>query len=125
MQLRSRGATVRLLVGLHPSSTLMTDQPVTTIRTLMRAMLGGVVLYSLVIQISGCSSGSDVDAAARDRCEAKWGVGNCVERNAKWVPLASATSTTAVEPSGVSGVTLPDPCEARLRDARIGNSAQV
>jgi hypothetical protein len=53
------------------------------------------LLAGMLVLISACSTGSKLDTAARDRCEAKWGVGNCVERNEQWVPLAAATSTTA------------------------------
>jgi hypothetical protein len=53
------------------------------------------LLAGMFVLIPACSTGSKLDTAARDRCEAKWGVGNCVERNEKWVPLAAATSTTA------------------------------
>lgn len=74
------------------SSSLMTRRrsaaPPWTLRLV--ALAGG-----LVTLLSACSFGLRVDTAARDRCESKWGVGNCVERNGTWVPLASATSTTS------------------------------
>lgn len=59
--------------------------------TLFRATAWAV----MAVLVTGCSAGSTVDTAARDRCESKWGVGNCVERSEKWVPLAAVTSTTS------------------------------
>lgn len=48
---------------------------------------------AFVAGLVGCTS-DGVDEAARDECEDEYGVGNCVEREGAWVPLASATSTT-------------------------------
>ncbi len=74
-----------------------------------QATVGQRLLVALLVLIAGCSSGSKVDTAARDRCEAKWGVGNCVERDQKWVPLAAAISTasTATAPPTTAQPTAP------------------
>src|SRR5690606_25361127 len=61
-------------------------------------------LAGLFLVLSACSSGTEVDTAARDRCEGKWGVGNCVERNGAWVPLAAATTATTTAPSTTTAV---------------------
>jgi hypothetical protein len=58
-----------------------------------------VLSGALAIMAAACSSDAGLDTAARDRCEERWGVGNCVERDDKWVPLAAATSTTTTAAS--------------------------
>lgn len=63
-------------------------------RGVVRAAAGAAVLLMALV-LSGCNRGDKVDAAARDRCEAEYGVGECVERNGDWVPLARATTTTS------------------------------
>lgn len=78
----------------------------------------------LIAVASGCSTSPRVDTAGRDRCEAKWGVGNCVERSDKWVPLAkaitttTAPSTTTAAPTTTTEVTTtvtdPDPAVRNL-----------
>ncbi|HTK17787.1 MAG TPA: hypothetical protein VL769_15450 [Acidimicrobiia bacterium] len=57
-------------------------------------MRGYSVVLSLVgigaLMFPACSSSTNT--AARDRCEAQYGVGNCVSRQGKFVPLTT-TST--------------------------------
>lgn len=60
-----------------------------TCRTIAAVLASVVAIVTL-----GSCSGSGGGNADRDRCEEKWGVGNCVERTKGWVPLASATSTS-------------------------------
>jgi hypothetical protein len=88
-----------------------------------RQAIVGRVLIGLLVLIAGCSSGSKVDTAARNRCEAKWGVGNCVERSTKWVPLAAATTTipataapttTAAPPTAAPTTLAPPPTTVPL-----------
>ena len=52
------------------------------------------VLVLMVLLIGACGD-DGVDVEARDRCEADAGVGNCVERDGKWVPLGSQGGTTS------------------------------
>jgi hypothetical protein len=56
--------------------------------------------------------GSSTDTAARDRCEAQYGVGNCVSRHGKFVPLG--TRSIASSPA--------DTCQA-MGDASKAASA--
>lgn len=59
-------------------------------------------LVAVALGVTACGSGDKVDEAARDRCEAEYGVGECVERNERWVPLARATSTSTISTSRTS-----------------------
>ena len=51
-----------------------------------------VVLISVAL-LSACGSSSG-DTAARDRCEALAGVGRCLQRSGRWVPIGSINGTT-------------------------------
>jgi hypothetical protein len=56
---------------------------------------GTALLVLVLAPVAACGG---EDTAARDKCEAAAGVGNCVEREGEWVPLGSkggTTSTTA------------------------------
>lgn len=58
-----------------------------------------IAVLGVVSVAAECNSGG-ANTVARDRCEARYGVGECVSRHGKWVPLASATvpvrTTTSV-----------------------------
>ena len=56
------------------------------------------VLPAFALAILTACAGTNHHLALRDACEKQYGVGNCVERDASWVPLASAT-TTSTEPT--------------------------
>ena len=64
-------------------------------------------LVAVVLGVDACGSGDKVDEAARDRCEAEYGIGECVERNGRWVPLARATSTSTTTVSTTSTTAAP------------------
>lgn len=60
------------------------------------------LVVTLALGVGACGSDDTVDEAARDRCEAQYGVGECVERDGEWVPLERATSTTTTTSSTTS-----------------------
>jgi len=86
-------------------------------RTLRPVKTHGFVLSVLgiaVLILPACASGTDT--AARDRCEAQYGVGNCVARHGTFVPLGVPLTTTPTTESGA------DSCQA-LGDASKAASA--
>lgn len=76
-------------------------------------------LAAVAALIAGCGgSSSEARSGARDACERDHGVGNCVERNGGWVPLARAltpnaqtavTSPPSSAPSSTSTTTTAPP----------------
>ena len=59
-----------------------------------RAIHGAVAGLAIVMVgvVSGCSSGG-ASNAARDKCESVAGVGRCLQRQGKWVPIGSINGT--------------------------------
>jgi hypothetical protein len=51
------------------------------------------LVLAVLVVASGCGGGGD-DTAARDKCEASAGVGRCLERDGKWVPVGNIDGTT-------------------------------
>lgn len=75
-------------------------------------------LVAVMLSVGACGSDDKLDEAARDRCEAEYGVGECVERGEMWVPLArattsmTATSTTSTTAATTTTAAPPPPTRA-------------
>ena len=65
-----------------------------------------VVVFLVTSLVStACSSSSKNDTRARSKCEASAGVGRCLLRDSKWLPIGSRNGTTSTSTSSPSSST--------------------